>query len=284
MASHVTQELLQILAASKAAGKTLVWLSPANREALNRPAPPARQRQTATPNRTLPAAPPPMSPPSPPPAAPAAAPPAPRATPAAGVAAAGWDELLPACHACRRCPLAATRSHVVCEDGSRQARLMFIGEGPGADEDRQGIPFVGRAGQMLTNMIKAMGLDRTAADAERGVYIANIVKCRPPNNRNPEPGEVEACLPYLERQIELVSPQVIVLLGAVPLRCLLGLNGITRERGQWKEYRGIPVMPTFHPAYLLRFEHQPDQFKREKLKVWQDLQQVMQRLGLTGNA
>ena len=166
------------------------------------------------------------------------------------------------------------------DDGFRQARVMFIGEGPGEDEDKQGVPFVGRAGQLLTRMILAMGLDRTARDTERGCYIANIVKCRPPGNRNPEPEEGTACLPYLHRQIELVKPEAIILLGAVPLNFLMNRRGITAARGKWLEYKGIPVMPTFHPAYLLRFERNREQFIAEKRKVWSDLQQVMARLGL----
>ena len=129
-------------------------------------------------------------------------------------------------------------------------------------------------------MIFAMGLDRTAQDAERGCYIANIVKCRPPGNRNPEPEEGSACLPYLHRQIELVKPEVIILLGAVPLNFLMNRRGITSARGKWLDYKGIPVMPTFHPAYLLRFERTRDKFIEEKRKVWSDLQQVMARLGL----
>jgi DNA polymerase len=143
---------------------------------------------------------------------------------------------------------------------------MFIGEGPGYDEDQQGIPFVGKAGQLLTKMINAMQFARS------DVYIANIVKCRPPGNRNPEPDEVEACIPYLHRQIESIKPEVIVLLGAVPLRALLGGRSIRRERGQWRDFQGITVMPTFHPSYLLRLPE-------AKRDVWDDLQQVMRRLG-----
>lgn len=300
MPGNIYQEFQKILAANLVAGKKTAWLAPFNREVLNRPPasvgtlpqPPAaavapfRTRATPAPVAPPPVAPRPLAVSAPPPApvvrATAAAPPLTFPNGVQGDPVVAWEELVQACQSCQRCGLSTTRHSVVCEDGYRQARVMFIGEGPGADEDRQGIPFVGRAGQMLTNMIKAMGLDRTLADSMRGVYIANIVKCRPPGNRNPELSEVEACLPYLARQIELVRPQVIVLLGAVALRCLLGGSSITKERGLWKDYRGIPVMPTFHPAYLLRFEHQPDQFKSEKMKVWQDLQQVMQRLGLPG--
>ena len=143
---------------------------------------------------------------------------------------------------------------------------MFIGEAPGAEEDAQGIPFVGKAGELLTKMIRAMKYDRS------DVYIANIVKCRPPGNRNPLEEEAEVCLPYLKRQIELVSPKAIVLLGAVPLKFMMGLVKISNYRGTWLEYEGIKVMPTYHPAFLLR---NPD----AKADVWKDLQQVMAYLG-----
>lgn len=157
---------------------------------------------------------------------------------------------------------------------------MFIGEGPGHEEDVQGQPFVGAAGQLLTRMIAAMGLDRSSEDAAKGVYIANIVKCRPPRNRNPEPGEAEACLPYLRRQIELVQPEAIVLLGAVPLLHLLGIRGITKSRGQWLSYGEIPVMPTFHPALIIRYAASPQLERESKLKVWDDLKKVMALLQL----
>jgi uracil-DNA glycosylase family 4 len=169
--------------------------------------------------------------------------------------------------ACTRCGLCEGRNRTAFADGNADADLMFIGEGPGADEDREGIPFVGAAGQLLTKIIGAMKIRR------EDVYIANIVKCRPPRNRNPEPDEAASCLPYLERQIELVAPKVIVTLGAVPLRFLLGQKGIRRLRGNWLEYKGIPVMPTFHPSYLLRV---PD----AKRDVWNDMQKIMARLGI----
>lgn len=198
--------------------------------------------------------------------------------PAADVSGAGWDELVAACQGCSGCCLAQGRNTVVIEDGCRNAPLMFIGEGPGADEDAQGVPFVGRAGQLLTAMIRAMGRDRASTDPATAVYIANIVKCRPPGNRNPADNEAGACIGYLKRQIELAAPKVIVLLGAVPLQYLLGVRGIMANRGKWREYNGIPVMPTFHPAYLLRFEKYQEDFKRNKLLVWHDLQEVMKRL------
>jgi DNA polymerase len=163
---------------------------------------------------------------------------------------------------CRKCALCQRRNKVVFGQGSQDADLMFIGEGPGRDEDIQGIPFVGEAGQLLTKMINAMQFSRS------DVYISNIVKCRPPNNRNPEEDEAVKCIPILKRQIELIKPQVIVLLGAVPLKYMLGKTGITRLRGHWFSYNGIKVMPTFHPAYLLRSP-------AAKKDVWVDLQKVM---------
>ncbi|GEM_PF-247361 len=198
--------------------------------------------------------------------------------PAPDVTAANWEQLTQCCLSCQSCRLAKTRTNVVIEDGCRTAPLMFIGEGPGADEDAQGKPFVGKAGQLLTAMIKAMGRDRTSTDPAHAAYIANIVKCRPPANRNPFTDESSACIGYLRRQIALVQPKVIVLLGNVPLQALFGQGGITRARGNWLDYNGIPVMPTFHPAYLLRFERTPADFIANKRLVWQDLQQVMAKL------
>jgi DNA polymerase len=176
------------------------------------------------------------------------------------------DELAVKAAECTLCELHRTRNKSVFGDGNRKAELMFIGEGPGRDEDEQGIPFVGRAGQLLTKMINAMQFTREE------VYIANIVKCRPPDNRNPTDVEAEKCLPYLNRQIDIIHPKVIVLLGAVPLKYLLGLTGITKIRGTWYEYRGIKIMPTLHPAYLLR---NPS----AKKEAWEDLQKVMKYFG-----
>jgi DNA polymerase len=167
---------------------------------------------------------------------------------------------------CRRCRLCESRSRIVFGVGDPEARLMFVGEGPGRDEDIQGIPFVGRAGQLLTDIIRAMELTREA------VYIANIIKCRPPENRTPEPDEIEACRGFLERQIEIISPAVVVCLGAVATHTLLGTSaGITKIRGQLREYRGIPLMPTYHPAFLLRSPN-------KKREVWQDMKVVMSML------
>jgi DNA polymerase len=166
---------------------------------------------------------------------------------------------------CTSCPLYEHRTNVVFGDGNPNAELMFIDEIPGYHEDMQGLPAVGDAGNLLTKMIAAMQYSRT------DVYITNIVKCRPPNSRNPQPAEANCCLTYLNRQIELIKPRAIVLFGPVPLKSLLNLNGIKAHRGQWLEYRGIPVIATFSPAYLLRF-------KAAKGAAWHDLQMVMQLL------
>jgi len=169
---------------------------------------------------------------------------------------------------CTRCKLHKGRHKIVFGDGSPKAQLVFVGEGPGADEDAQGLPFVGRAGKLLTQMIEAMGLQR------KDVYICNVVKCRPPENRTPEPDEVQTCSPYLLRQIDVINPKVIVCLGAVAAKTLLETNrGITQFRGQWLEWRGRKLMATYHPAYLLR--NPP-----AKADVWKDLQKVMAELGL----
>jgi uracil-DNA glycosylase family 4 len=170
---------------------------------------------------------------------------------------------------CVTCRLCKTRKQTVFSDGSPEARIMFVGEAPGADEDAQGVPFVGRAGQLLTRMIEdGMGLPRSS------VYIANVLKCRPPDNRNPEPDEIAACRGYLESQIDLVKPEVLVALGKFAAHFLLETEeGITRLRGKWGSYRGIPVMPTLHPSYLLR---QPAQ----KKEAWADLLAVLARLGI----
>ena len=148
---------------------------------------------------------------------------------------------------CTRCKLAGHRTQIVFGVGNPKARLVFVGEAPGRDEDAQGEPFVGRAGQKLNEMIRAIGLER------KDVYIANVVKCRPPGNRDPEPDEVATCSPFLFRQIEAIRPRAIVALGSPAAKTLLGTKvGITSLRGKWGWFRGIPVMPTFHPAYLLR--------------------------------
>jgi len=184
-------------------------------------------------------------------------------------AAATLDEVRTVLGDCRRCKLCSGRTHIVFGVGAADADLMFIGEGPGYNEDQQGEPFVGAAGQLLTDIItKGMRLRR------EDVYIANVVKCRPPENRDPEADEVAACRPFLERQIALVQPRVLVALGRVALQALLGVKTpISRVRGQWHEFAGIKLMPTFHPAYLL---HNPS----DKRLVWSDIQKVMAELGL----
>lgn len=170
---------------------------------------------------------------------------------------------------CQRCKLAPHRTQVVFGVGNPDARLMFVGEGPGEEEDRQGEPFVGRAGRLLTEII-TKGMRLTRAD----VYIANVVKCRPPKNRNPEPDEVASCEPFLRKQVGLIAPEVIVALGKFAAQTLLETKvPITRLRGQWHDYHGIRLMPTFHPAYLLR---NPG----EKRLVWEDVKQVMSVLGI----
>jgi uracil-DNA glycosylase len=169
---------------------------------------------------------------------------------------------------CTRCKLHKTRNKIVFGDGSAKAELVFVGEGPGHDEDVQGLPFVGRAGKLLTQMIEAMGLQR------KDVYICNVVKCRPPENRLPEKDEITPCSPFLLRQLDAINPKVIVALGACAAQTLLETTrGISQFRGQWLEFRGRKLMATYHPAYLLR---NPS----AKSEVWKDLQKVMAVLGL----
>ncbi len=218
------------------------------------PLPPKPVRSEAVPRESRPVIPP-------------SVPPAPECASTAGKQPETLEELREIVLQCQKCPLAPTRHTVVFGEGNPHARLMFVGEGPGEQEDLQGRPFVGPAGQLLDRMILAMQFTREE------VYIANVVKCRPPHNRNPEPEEADACRGYLARQIELIQPEVIVVLGAVAARFLLQRReGITRLRGHWLGYNGIPVMPTFHPSYLLR---DPS----GKRLAWSDLQQVMKVFG-----
>ena len=177
------------------------------------------------------------------------------------------EELRAAIGDCRLCKLCSGRTNLVFGVGNPKAELMFVGEGPGRDEDLQGEPFVGRAGQLLTDIItKGMGMKR------EDVYIANVVKCRPPENRNPEPDEVAACEPFLKKQIDLVQPRVIVGLGKFAVQTLLQSKiPITKLRGKWHSYHGIKLMPTFHPAYLLRNP-------ADKKLVWEDIKKVIQEL------
>lgn len=172
---------------------------------------------------------------------------------------------------CERCKLFKGRKTLVFGEGNPNAALVFVGEGPGFEEDRQGRPFVGEAGQLLTKIIES-GMQLKRAD----VYICNVVKCRPPDNRTPEPDEIAACVPFLLKQLRAIRPKVIVTLGNVPTQTLLKTKeGITRLRGKWQAYEGIPLMPTFHPAYLLRNP-------ADKKLVWDDIQQVMKELEKPG--
>ena len=188
----------------------------------------------------------------------------------------GLDKITEEVRRCRKCDLGSLRTNAVPGEGDPKARIVFVGEGPGADEDAQGRPFVGRAGQLLDKIIAAMGLKRC------DVYICNILKCRPPDNRDPRPDEIINCLPYLQRQIELIKPQMIVALGAHAARTLLNNNkSIGQLRGQFHEYYpglGVPsikMMATFHPAYLLRNYSQEN-----RRKVWEDMKIVLEELGL----
>ncbi len=218
-----------------------------------------------------------LSPPAP--AAPAAPPPA--VTPAAaavetptaapsGLPMADLEHIATEIASCQRCPLGGCRTRSVPGEGNPGPDLLFVGEGPGAEEDAQGRPFVGPAGQLLTRMIEAMGLSRTE------VFIANVVKCRPPGNRVPAPEEIAHCLPFLRRQIAVLRPKLICTLGNTPLRALMGDDslGISRMRGQLLAFEGIPLIPTFHPSYLLR---NPE----AKKPCWEDLQAVLKALGRT---
>jgi DNA polymerase len=182
----------------------------------------------------------------------------------ASLQAGSLEELRATIGDCQRCKLCSGRTNIVFGVGNPQARLMFVGEGPGRDEDLQGEPFVGRAGQLLTDIItKGIGIKR------EDVYICNVVKCRPPDNRNPEPDEVAACEPFLKKQIDLVRPEIIVGLGKFAVQTLLQSNvPISKLRGNWHSYHGIKLMPTFHPAYLLRNP-------ADKKLVWEDIKKVI---------
>ena len=283
-AIHQLQEL-------KAQGVRFVPLSPEGLSALNEtPRPIVKKSSPAAPAvqaipKTVPAAPRIAEKPVeiksapviiPAPAVPAEVPDAaPPLTPEAKATA--FAELRQRTMACLKCAhLASSRKNVVFGVGNIDAQLMFVGEAPGADEDEQGEPFVGKAGQLLTKIIQTMGLQRG------DVYIANILKCRPDTpgqsagNRKPTPEEMQTCIPYLHEQIDLIRPKVLVALGGTAVEGLLGKTaGITRLRGNWQTYRGIPLMPTYHPAYLLR-----NQALSEKRRVWEDMLQVMEKLGM----
>ena len=236
--------------------------------------PPAKSSLFPVPRFQAPSAQPPEIPKSPLPATAVAPRPLSLDPSAKAAAFAALRERVLACVKCAH--LASSRKTVVFGVGNPDARLMFVGEAPGADEDAQGEPFVGRAGELLTKIIQATGLQR------EDVYIANILKCRPDTpgqasgNRKPTPEEMTTCIPFLHEQIDLIQPQVLVALGATAVEGLLGKTvGITRLRGQWREYRGIPLMPTYHPAYLLR-----NQAISEKRKVWEDMLAVMEKLAM----
>lgn len=169
---------------------------------------------------------------------------------------------------CKRCRLCHGRTNLVFGEGSAEARLVFVGEGPGREEDKAGLPFVGEAGRLLTRIINAMGFTREK------VYICNVVKCRPPRNRDPEEDEIETCLPFLKEQLDLIRPEVFCTLGRVAAQAFLGKEfSITRERGRWHSFMDIPLMPTYHPAYLLR---NPS----AKRQVWEDIQKIIKHMGL----
>lgn len=177
-----------------------------------------------------------------------------------------WEELEESIKNCSKCKLCNGRKNIVFGTGNKNAKIMFIGEGPGADEDIQGEPFVGKAGQLMNKAFEALEIERN------NVYIANIVKCRPPQNRNPEKDEAEACMDYLRNQVILVKPKIIVLLGSVALKYILGEEyGITNSRGKWIERKEIWYMPTFHPAALLRDDS-------KKIDFWRDLKLVKEKL------
>lgn len=182
-----------------------------------------------------------------------------------------WEELENCVKSCRKCRLCEKRNNVVFGVGNKNADIMFIGEGPGADEDMQGEPFVGKAGKLMNMAFKMLGINREE------VYIANIVKCRPPQNRNPQDDEAEACLNYLRNQVILVKPKIIVLLGSVALKNILGKEyGITASRGKWVEKKGILYMPTWHPAALLRDENKKIDFVKDLKEVQNKFQTISQ--------
>lgn len=177
-----------------------------------------------------------------------------------------WEELEKGIVNCNKCKLCQNRNNIVFGQGNKEAKVMLIGEGPGADEDREGIPFVGKAGQLMNKALIGLGIKREE------LYIANIVKCRPPSNRVPEQEEAEACLNYLRNQVVLVKPEIIVLLGSTALKNILGKEySITASRGKWVERKGIWYMPTWHPAALLRDEN-------KKIEFWNDLKEVKKKI------
>jgi uracil-DNA glycosylase len=271
---------IQHLETLKNRGVRFVSVSPENLAALGQPSRPLAVGSAPTVAKPADAAPVVRAPEPARPAPVPTPPPAPVfATPALGpeAKAAAFADLRARTIVCVKCPhLASSRKNVVFGVGNIDSPLMFVGEAPGADEDEQGEPFVGKAGQLLTKIIQTMGLNRGS------VYIANILKCRPDTpgqsagNRKPTSDEMQTCIPWLHEQIDLIRPRVLVALGATAVEGLLGKTaGITRLRGNWQTYRNIPLMPTFHPAYLLR-----NQALSEKRKIWEDMLAVMQALSL----
>ncbi len=281
----------------KAAGERFVVIAPTTLQDLAAPIPRSRRREEVEPVSQLrsssPVTRPTPTPPAPAPIAvrpaplsPAPAPPtAPPVVPAVAPAdkPAAFAALRERALACVKCPhLVTSRKSVVFGVGDINAQLMFVGEAPGADEDRQGEPFVGPAGQLLTRIIQATGLTRES------VYIANVLKCRPDTpgqsygNRKPRADEMATCLPYLLEQVQLIQPRVIVALGGTAVEGLFGIPEarITQRRGKWMDLRGTPVMPTFHPSYVLRAEDGPDKGRATKRQVWEDMLQVMERLAM----
>lgn len=210
--------------------------------------------------------------PAPAPAPPPAPEPPPK--PAAAKTVRALDVVKTEVATCQKCGLHEARTNTVFSRGNPSAKLVFVGEAPGADEDAQGLPFVGRAGQLLDKMIGAMGLD-----PDKDVYVCNIIKCRPPGNRKPEAEEIDACIPFLHEQLAAIDPKAIVAMGNTAVGALLNTKlGITKVRGSWKLYKGkIPLMPTYHPSYLIRPSAQQVEAKKQ---AWEDLQAVMKELGL----
>ena len=250
-----------------------VWQSAAPAQVPESPEPAVPAAAASTPaDRSEPPPARPAAPPPPPPQ-PVATPPAmpqrsaaaPAPAPAGPVAQMGWDELRSAVAGCRACGLCEGRKNTVFGVGNEQAQWMIVGEAPGEQEDLQGEPFVGQAGKLLDNMLRAIALTRAPGTPEQQVFIANTLKCRPPRNRNPEPEELAQCAPYLDRQIALVQPRIILAMGRFAVQSLLQSNeAIGRLRGRVHDYRGIPVIVTYHPAYLLRN-------LVDKARAWEDL-------------
>ncbi len=265
----LTEELLRLLRHHKAKGRQYVFLSPENLTYLQQSPRPSQtpassddtaRKQAQTDDQAV------QQQASPQQSAASSTPRKKERVSDSRVGQMDWETLISTIQSCTACPLHSVRTQTVPGAGNMNAELMFIGEAPGEEEDRQGLPFVGKAGQQLDKMIKAMQFEREE------VFIGNIVKCRPPANRVPQNNETSQCLPYLERQIELIQPRIIVLLGSTPLSQLTGARSINRAHGQWYEVYGIPAVPTFHPSFLLRSP-------AKKKEAWEDLKQVMRYLG-----